>query len=135
MNLKISAKDVLSLVKGRLSHLVECREFLNDFLNQKLDKVLIAKLTEKNDTYDTYQGQKFLSSLASYQKLCQEHAQRDDVSPNRAPVERLQEDIDELEAAEQLVCSISHAMGHYNDRMPREMGRRLDNLTHFDDSE
>lgn len=134
MKLEITGKEMLGHITERLGHLVECRAFLDEVVQRGLDAKLIAE--QAKDQYE-HNRTRLKDELLKYRALCRDHALNEEINSNRSPVVKLLEDIEELDAVEDLVkYHISEASGGpYGNGLPRELNNRLRDLTGFDDSE
>lgn len=132
MKLELKSKAVLAAVVDRLTHLDNCRRFVEDFRRHKLHERVIAK--QAKSEYAHERG-RFEGELKRYDELRRTFAQGAEIAP-LTPVTALLAEIEELEKAEELVSSIGSA-AHYDYEVmsDHKMRSRLDSLTGFDDSE
>lgn len=135
MKIEITSKELLGLVKDRLEHLHSCRDFIEEFQKRKLHELVFE--AQAKDKYE-HNRDRFKKELESYAALCKEHALAEELKPS-GPVRALLYEIEELEACESLVRTLSitdvHGTSVRYSREFESMRSQLDRLTGFDDSE
>ena len=134
MKLELKSKAVLAAVVDRLTHLDDCRDFINDMRKAKLHEVIIAK--QATEKYAHNRGV-LEASLRRYDDLRHEHALKTEMDPHRGFIVQFMEEVEELEKAEDIVERLGSTRHDYEmwSKAHEDFRSRLDRLTDFDDSE
>jgi hypothetical protein len=126
-NVTISGKELLNTLISYLEHLEACHDFIEKFAvgGYMIYSLEVAKKKEYQHDFES-----LTKALEAY-----ETSKRKAAATTQSTVTGLLESIENLKDADTLVHRLAMVLGHYDSKIPREMGQALAYLTDFDDSE